>query len=384
MMTQLANGMDATVSEDSDMEMDDAVHHVESESLHEDINAKPSFGDLIAAKSANPISIPDAFPPPEAGPLIPTESCKPVTVPSGISLSTVLTQALRTNDNNLLESCFHNTDTQIIRSTIQRMDSSLTGILIQKLAERLSSRPGRYGHLLVWVQWICVAHGGAIASQPDVVSKIKVLYKVLNQRSKALDSLLLLKGKLDMLDAQLGLRRQLLAERGPARNPDEGHVVYIEGEEEDSDGSDEGAADENTNTTSPATRKSKEKKNLDELVAKSDAESDGDEDMPMTNGVIAESEASDFGSDVDGGGIIQQDEGGLVDDEAEESDEDSHPSDREDDISEEEDISDDNEEDSEMDDFIDDGPVPETDSASETSVDKILEEPPPAKKHRQR
>jgi U3 small nucleolar RNA-associated protein 5 len=385
MMTQLANGMDATASEDSEVEMDDVAQHSESGNQNEDNNAKPSFGDLIAAKSAKPISILDAFPPPEGGPLVPPESSKSVTVPSGISLSTVLTQALRTNDNNLLESCFHNTDTQIIRSTIQRMDSSLTGILIQKLAERLSSRPGRYGHLLVWVQWICVAHGGAIASQPEVVSKIKILYKVLNQRSKALDSLLLLKGKLDMLDAQLGLRRQLLAERGPVRNPDEGHVVYIEGEEEeDSDGSDEGAAIENNTTTSPSRSKRKEKKNLDELVAINDMESDGDEDMPMINGVVAELAGSDLDSDEEEEDFIQQREGGLVDDEAEESDQDSHPSDRDDNISEDEDISDDNEEDSEMNDFIDDGPIAETDSASEISLDKMLENSPPAKKHRQR
>ncbi len=176
---------------------------------------------------------------------------------SGVSLSTVLAQALHTNDNNLLESCFHNTDTQIIRSTIQRLDSKLAGILIQKLAERLSGRPGRYGHLLVWVQWICVAHGGAIGGQPDVLSKIKVLYGVLNQRSKTLDSLLLLKGKLDMLDAQLGLRKQLLSEGGPVRNADEGPVIYIEGEEEDSDNDsdhEEGAVNGDTSTT--ATTKS--------------------------------------------------------------------------------------------------------------------------------
>jgi U3 small nucleolar RNA-associated protein 5 len=383
-MTHLANGMDATASEDSEVEMDNAVRNAGSGGLNEDKNANPSFGDLIAAKSAKHISIPDAFLSPDAGPLVPPESSKLVTVPSGISLSTVLTQALRTNDNNLLESCFHNTDTQIIRSTIQRMDSSLAGILIQKLAERLSSRPGRYGHLLVWVQWICVAHGGAIGSQPQVVSKVKLLYKVLNQRSKALDSLLLLKGKLDMLDAQLGLRRQLLEERGPLRHPNESRVVYIEGEEEDdSDGSDESAAVADVTSTSPSRSKRKQKKNLDELVPISDVESDGDEDMPMTNGVFAESEGSDLDSDGGEEGLIQHGEGGLVDDEAEESDVDSHPSDLEE-ISEEEEISDDNEEDSEMNDFIDDGPIAETDSTSETSIDKMLEKPPLAKKYRQR
>ena len=308
-----------------------------------------------------------------------------MTMRSAVSLSTVLTQALHTNDNNLLESCFHNTDTQIIRSTVQRLDSKLAGILIQKLAERLSGRPGRYGHLLVWVQWICVAHGGAIGGQPDVLNKIKTLYGVLNQRAKTLDSLLLLKGKLDMLDAQLGLRKQLLSEGGPVRNPDEGHVIYIEGEEEDRDSDEEEGVVNGDTRTASTTESGARKKNLHELIPVDEEGSEDDEDMPMTNGVVAEYDGSELDSeDEDEDAPILQREGGIVDDEAEESDEDSHPSDREDDTSEEEDVSEAGEDDSEMDDFIDDGPIAEDDqeSASEISIDKTSEKPP-AKMQRQ-
>ena len=369
----LANGVDVRASEDSEMEMDEAAPPAESEPFDEAENAEPSFGSLLAAKSSNLISIGDAFPSIEPGALIPTESGKPVAIPSGISLSTVLSQALRTNDNNLLESCFHNTDIHVIRSTIQRIDSALAGILIQKLAERLSSRPGRYGQLLVWVQWICVAHGGAIGGQPEVLKKIKTLYRVLNQRSKALDSLLLLKGKLDMLDAQLGLRKQLLSENGPVRNPDEGHVIYIEGEEDSDSGTEDAVIDENT--TRPPTRKRKEKKNLYNLNPDNEEESEDEDNMPAINGVVAESEESDFDSEDDEESSVQQREGGLIGDEAEESDEDSHPSDREDGVSGEEDPSDDDKEDSEMDDFIDDGTISEAESASEISIDKMPEQP---------
>ena len=378
----LVNGVGASRSGDSDVEIDNVPPSTAPESSEEGADdPEPSFGDLLAARSANPISIAKALPSVESSVLVPTESNKPVAIPSGISLSTVLTQALRTNDNNLLESCFHNTDTQIIRSTIQRIDSSVAGILIQKLAERLSSRPGRYGHLLVWVQWLCVAHGGAIGGQPDVLSKIKTLYRVLNQRSKALDSLLLLKGKLDMLDAQLGLRKQFLTDSGRVGTPEQGPVIYIEGEE-DSDSSDEDVALGDSGRTTPPNSKSKATKTLHERISDIEVESEDDEDMAMTNGVDAESEQSSFDSENDEDGHIQQREGGLVDDEAEESDEDSHPSDREDDVSEEDGVSDDDEEDSEMNDFIDDGPVEEADSASEISIDETPEKPP-AKKHRQ-
>lgn len=372
--TGLANGVHASDPNNSDVETNKKARAHETRDVEEENNAEPSFGDLVAARSTKPISITESVLAADAGALVTTGSDVPAVIPAGISLATVLTQALRTNDNNLLESCFHNTDTQTIRATIQRIDSSLAGILIQSLAERLSSRPGRYGHLLIWVQWICVAHGGAIAGRPDVRSKIKTLYKVLNERSKALDSLLLLKGKLDTLDAQLNLRKQLSADRAVESDPDAGHVVYIEGEENDeSSDEDEAMADADVQS-SP--RRIQEKQSLGELVADLEDEFGDEQDMPMTNGVVAETDISDFDSDSDGDGPIPQSEGGLVDDEAEESDEDSHPSDNEDDDSEPDDGSGDDEEDSEMNGFIDDGPIEEIDSASEISIDIAPEKPP--------
>ena len=375
----LANGVPASDSDDTEVEMNDVARNSRPGTSQQDNNAESSFGDLVAARCAKPISIAEAFPSADAGALVTTETGGTAAIPTGISLATVLTQALRTNDNNLLESCFHNTDTQTIRSTIQRIDSSLAGILIQSLAERLSSRPGRYGHLLVWVQWICVAHGAAIGGRPDVLSKIRTLYKVLNQRSKALNSLLLLKGKLDMLDAQLGLRKQLLADRGHVNDPDAGHIVYVEGEEDDENSDGDEAMSDVDKERSP--KRTKEKKSLNDLMANGEDEFEDDEDMPMTNGVIAEAEISDSYSGNDES-PLQQHEGGLVDEEAEESDEDSHPSDREDNESDEEDDSDDDEA-LEMGDFIDDSPIEEIESASEISLDNTTEKPPAKRKRRE-
>lgn len=153
-------------------------------------------------------------------------------IPTGVSLATVLTQSLKTNDSGMLESCFHTGDISIIRTTIQRLDSSLAANLLQKLAERLASRPARYGHLLVWVQWTCVAHGGALAGHPDLLKRMTSLYKVMDQRSSSLPSLLLLKGKLDMLDAQLSLRQSIRGGDEGMDSEDEDNVIYVEGQED--------------------------------------------------------------------------------------------------------------------------------------------------------
>lgn len=331
--------------------------------------AEPTFGELLAAKNPNTISIAGALTPTAGSTLVTAGHENSLSFPSGVSLSTVLTQSLRTNDQNLLESCFHATDLDTIRLTVQRLDSSLAGILLQKLAERLSARPGRYGHLLVWVQWTCIAHGGAIAGRPDVSSKIQTLHNVLSDRSKSLPSLLLLKGKLDMLEAQLMLRRQLKEDRGPARSPDdEDDVIYIEGEREDKFSSDEDEVAEARPIKTGIAKRS-----LHDLV-QSETESE-DEKMPMTNGML-HSEEED--SDANSSGEVPDLGNGLLDDEAVESD-DSHPSDREEDSDEEEEDSD--EADSEMDSFINDESV-EIESASDVDVDETPEKPPTKKTKR--
>lgn len=335
---------------------------------------EPTFGELLAGKNGEVISIADALVPADSTALVPREPDKGLRIPSGVSLSTVLTQSLRTNDQNLLESCFHTTDLTTIRLTIQRLDSSLAGVLIQKLAERLSSRPGRYGHLLVWVQWTCIVHGGAIAGRPEIAPKIKMLYKVLNERSRSLDNLLLLKGKLDMLDAQLTLRRQLQAERGPARDPeDEDDIIYIEGQDEGFS-SDE---DETDKTAVVATKSRPPKKALQDLVG-GEAESEDDEAMPLTNGIL-HSEDEDDDVDVDDEASEPEDSS-LVDDEAVESDDGSHPTDG-DEESDDEDEEEDDDADSEMDSFIDDNSI-KVESASDVDLDDTPEKPPTKKAKR--
>ncbi len=124
------------------------------------------------------------------------------------SLGTVLSQALRTDDNDLLESCLLTTDLPTVRATIERLNSSLTGALLARLAARMHRRPGRAHSLMTWVQWTLVAHGGALAGRADVLGRLSELNRVLEERARGLGSLLALKGKLDMLDSQMQLRRE--------------------------------------------------------------------------------------------------------------------------------------------------------------------------------
>lgn len=355
-----ASDDDSEVAEDT--EMADVDQTVEGVAAGEQENgAEPSFGELLAARNPQEISILDN---------LPTEQNAITSVagsnqlPSGMSLGTVLTQSLRTNDQSLLETCLHVTDENVIQNTILRLESSLAANLLTKLAERLADRPGRYGHLLTWVQSTMIAHGGAIASQAGVSSKLRTLYQVLNERSKVLPSILLLKGKLDMLNAQQSFRAQ--AEEYRKGHDNVPAKLYIEGQQED------WSSDEDMDEDIPGSRQKQRKpraiKDLEDLVG--DAESSGDEGMPLVNGHESTDEEEE--SDEETNPRLRLN--GVVDDEADVSGEDEDDVSGSDEGSEEEE----DEDDSEMDSFINDGEISVEEEADEIDID---EEPAkPAKK----
>ena len=273
---------------------------------------EPSFGDIIRANAPEPVDVQATYKDPDAQALAPVGE-RNLGLPSGVTLNTVLTQSLRTNDVNLLETCFHERNLQTVRATIERLDSSLAAVLVEKLAERLYSRPGRAGGMMVWIQWTAVAHGGYIAGQPEVMKKLTELRRVVDDRANSLQPLLKLKGKLDMLEAQMNLRKSMQA-RSKLGNAidedDEEGVTYVEGQEE-SDSEDE----KDTKPLAAVKPNNRTADIQDENNDQSESEDEADEDdMPATtNGIIDESEDESSSSE----------EVGFLDDEVSSTDQDS-------------------------------------------------------------
>jgi len=273
---------------------------------------EPSFGDLIRANASEAVDVQASFADANAQSLVPTGDRGLKQLPSGMSLGTVLTQSLRTNDTNLLETCFHVRDLHTVRATIERLDSSFATTLLQKLAERLHSRPGRAGSLMVWIQWTLIAHGGYLAGQPELMKQLASLHRVVKDRANSLQSLLMLKGKLDMLEAQMNLRKSMQLRSRAAKaleEDDEEGVIYVEGQNESDSEEVEGPDDE----VAPAVPPGSKMPGSASSDAASEAEESGDE-MPNTaNGIIAGSEGEGSDSEDDG----------LFDEEASSTDHDS-------------------------------------------------------------
>lgn len=198
--------------------------------------AEPTFAELLRAGAPKPIDLSESHQDLlEAGRPANSDITLQQTAP-GLSLSTVLSQSLKTNDKRLLQSCLQNRDLATVRTTIERLNPELAPGLMQKLAQLLHSRPGRAGSLLVWVQWTLIAHGGSLAGRADVMKDLRSLHDVVKQRANSLQSLLTLKGKLDMLEAQMNIRNRLKKNSKRIEDTDEGAILYVEGQsEEDSD-----------------------------------------------------------------------------------------------------------------------------------------------------
>ncbi|KAF1938873.1 NUC189-domain-containing protein [Clathrospora elynae] len=286
---------------------DEASDNEQEDGPVQDGTAEPediSFADRLRAHDPEPVQesrivdVESAFDGPdgESQALATTTNSRPLAAPNASSLGTVLTQALRTNDSQLFESCLRVIDVDAVYATVERLPSPLVGTLLQKLAERLHKKPGRAGMLMAWVQWSLAAHGGYLATQPHLVKQLTNLNKVLKERSSGLAPLLSLKGRLDMLSAQLDLRKR---NQRAANDEDDNAVIYVEGEDEYISGDEESV---NGDVTASGQRKRLRQEVED------DDESSVDE-MPTT---MEMDEISEEGSDSDG----------LIDDEASETDDD--------------------------------------------------------------
>ena len=198
-----------------------------------------SFGERIAVNVPETVEV-TAVSQNENKSLIPIIDQNPEPT-TNLTFTALLPQALGTSDSALLERCLHVGDTNMIRATVERLNPAFATALLEKLADRLHTRPGRTGTLLVWVQWTLIAHGGYLGTQTAIVKKLGALHRVVRERATTLQPLLSLKGKLDMLEAQMNMRKSLQQRLGNRMTEGQSNEpIYVEGQNETS--SDDDAA----------------------------------------------------------------------------------------------------------------------------------------------
>eukprot|EP00537_Pseudo-nitzschia_pungens_P007292 CAMPEP_0172368380 /NCGR_PEP_ID=MMETSP1060-20121228/26778_1 /TAXON_ID=37318 /ORGANISM="Pseudo-nitzschia pungens, Strain cf. cingulata" /LENGTH=576 /DNA_ID=CAMNT_0013092947 /DNA_START=95 /DNA_END=1825 /DNA_ORIENTATION=+ len=108
------------------------------------------------------------------------------------SLKELLTQALQSSDDSLLELALSVHDLKIIAMTIKEMNEDLLVILLGKLTSRLASSPLRAESLSIWISH-CLKRGSFDTEH------LAVLRNMLYERIESFSDLLRLEGRLSMM-----------------------------------------------------------------------------------------------------------------------------------------------------------------------------------------
>lgn len=258
-------------------------------------------------------------------------------VPNALSLSTVLTQALNSSDEKLLNTCFqqsHNHET--IHNTLVRLSPTLVPTLLSYFNSVLSRKQKRAEGMFEWIREVVVIHGGYLVTQGREVKEVLVQLKgTLDRRGQSWERLARLKGRLELLRTVKG-RENIVGKEPEVRwveeidgeegeEPEIEDVRYLTGDVDDEDEMEESAGE------IEAVGDEMDDVEMENGVdSENDAEEDDDEssDEPFqatkkVNGVPHFSDSEDSAVDLDD----------LIDDEAEEaSDDESEEEEEEEDI----------------------------------------------------
>ncbi|KIO20452.1 hypothetical protein M407DRAFT_29916 [Tulasnella calospora MUT 4182] len=253
---------------------------------------------------------------------------------SGITLTRTLTQALHSNDKQLLETCLQTADEKVVKGTVEGLLQQHVVPLLDMLVERLAKGgSGGVGGastdyaatIVVWIRVVLFVHAAFLMTQPDLVRKLASLHATLVARSALQDRLQMLNGRLDLIFSQLRMRRYdnagpsvgksrrkaMLYVEGDTSEEEEA-AMELDGDVEIEDDDDEGSIEDvELGGIGDEIRRFREEETSDE---------DEDED---------EEDEEDEEDDEESGSDLA----GFIDDEAEESDGDGDGSE---DISEEE------------------------------------------------
>ncbi|EDK38892.2 hypothetical protein PGUG_02990 [Meyerozyma guilliermondii ATCC 6260] len=144
------------------------------------------------------------------------------------TLSVILTQSLRNNDHSLLETVLANTDPEVIKNTISRINAVSAVQLLERIAERIARQVYRFDQLSSWLKWVIVIHGTVLTNMPGLESKLASLHATLTKKADTLPRLLEIQGRLRMIEQQNELKREILEDSDSEDGEELSDVEYFE------------------------------------------------------------------------------------------------------------------------------------------------------------
>ncbi|KAJ3092808.1 WD repeat-containing protein 43 [Quaeritorhiza haematococci] len=156
--------------------------------------------------------------------------------PTAGTLHTMLSQAIKSGDKQLLERCLGVRNPKIILATARRLPATQAPLLLEQLLIRLQTRPNRAAALIEWMRAVVMVHSTYLMTVPGLVKQLGTLYQTLESRVSTFQKLLRISGRLDLVTSQIALRQGAGAdaeEQVQEDSKDETEAVVVYNEEED-------------------------------------------------------------------------------------------------------------------------------------------------------
>ncbi|XP_022607024.1 WD repeat-containing protein 43 [Seriola dumerili] len=202
------------------------------------------------------------------------------------NFAVLLVQGLESNDANILNKVFQTRKEMVIKKTVARLPLSAVLPLVEEITKRLQGHPFTAVLMVRWLKAVLMHHTSYLASLPDLVTQLGVLYHMIESRVKMFHKLTKLHGKLYLLMTQVA------TSDNSNSVTDVDHTAKLVYEEESSDedeaSGDEGLPDDDSdNWEEEETMKEDEEDQADEEDedpdSRTESKANGEEDMEHEN-----------------------------------------------------------------------------------------------------
>ncbi|XP_005738818.1 WD repeat-containing protein 43 [Pundamilia nyererei] len=200
------------------------------------------------------------------------------------NFAVLLVQGLESNDASILNKVFQTRKEMVIKKTVARLPLSAVLPLVEELTKRLQGHPFTAALMVRWLKAVLMHHTSYLASLPDLVTQLGVLYHMIESRVKMFHKLTKLDGKLYLLMTQMAT-----SDRSNVVS-DVDHTAKLVYEDESSDedeaSGDEGLPDEDSDhweEDEAMTEDNQEESEDEDPGSRTESKANGEEDMEHEN-----------------------------------------------------------------------------------------------------
>ncbi|GAA6235893.1 WD repeat-containing protein 43 [Lates japonicus] len=186
------------------------------------------------------------------------------------NFAVLLVQGLESNDANILNKVFQTRKEVVIKKTVARLPLPAVLPLVEEITKRLQGHPFTAVLMVRWLKAVLMHHTSYLASLPDLVTQLGVLYHMIESRVKMFHKLTKLHGKLYLLMTQVA------TSDSSTTVTDVDHTAKLVYEEESSD-EDEASGDEGLPDDDSDNWEEEEEEVVEETMEEDDEEQ-GDEE----------------------------------------------------------------------------------------------------------